>query len=152
MLFFKDSLNSPIKDQWYKERIANGVGEAERIVLQAAKVILGQIRCTTFHMDTYPAHEDISSIELGKRWVPSYLWKFMEALVKKQLKYVSLGQALKNAVKPRLLLSPVVFGLGIEVELVFGSKWVLIQLNLLGFSVSPDEATRYQQSIVCNEN
>ena len=143
---------SLINDQWYKARKASNVDEAERIVLQAAKVILGQIRCTTFHMDTYPAHEDISSIELGKRCVPSYLWKFMEALVKKQLKYVSLGQALKNAVKPRLLLSPVVFGLGIEVELVFGSKWVLIQLNLLGFSVSPDEATRYQQSIVCNEN
>ena len=58
----------------------------------------------------------------------------------------------KNAVKPRLSLSPVVFGLGIEVELVFGSKWLLIELNILGFSISPDEATQYQQSVICNEN
>ena len=86
MLCFKDSLNSLINDQWYKARKANNVDEAERIVLQAEKVILGQIRCATFHMDTYPAHEDISSIELGKTWLPSYLWKFMEALVKNELK------------------------------------------------------------------
>ena len=58
----------------------------------------------------------------------------------------------KNAVKPRLSLSPVVFGLGIEVELVFGSKWLLIELNILGFSISPDEATQYQQTVICNEN
>ena len=77
---------SLINDQWYKARKANNVDEAERIVLQAAKVILGQIRCTTFHMDTYPAHEDISSTELGKTWLPSYLCKFMETLVKKKLK------------------------------------------------------------------
>ena len=86
MFWFKDSLNSPINDQWCKERIANGVDEAERIILQAAKVILGQIQCITFHMHTYPAHEDISSIELGKTWLPSYLCKFMETLVKKKLK------------------------------------------------------------------
>ena len=58
----------------------------------------------------------------------------------------------KNAVKPRLSLSPVVLGLGIEVEVVFGSKWLLIELNILGFSISPDEATQYQQSVICNEN
>ena len=58
----------------------------------------------------------------------------------------------KNAVKPRLSLSPVVFGLGIEVEVVFGSKWLLIELNILGFSISPDEATQYQQTVICNEN
>ena len=58
----------------------------------------------------------------------------------------------KNAVKPRLSLSPVVFGLGIEVELVFGSKWLLIELNILGFSISPDEATQYQQTVICNEH
>ena len=62
-------------------------------------------------MDTYPAHEDISSIELGKAWLPSYLCKFMGILVKKELKQVSLEQALVNAVKPRSSLSLIMFGL-----------------------------------------
>ena len=45
----------------------------------------------------------------------------METLVKKELKQVSLGQAFVNAVK----LSAIMFGLGIEVEKVFGSEWLL---------------------------
>ena len=91
------------------------------MVIQAAKIILGQVRCTLFDINTHPAHEDISSVELGKAWLPSYLCKFMETLVKKELKQVSLGQAFVNAVK----LSAIMFGLGIEVEKVFGSEWLL---------------------------
>ena len=100
MLCFKHSLNSLIKDQWYKGRKTNNVDETERIVIQAAKIILGQIRCTSFDMDTYPAHEEISSIGLGKAWLPSCICKFMESLVKKELKQVNLGHTLVNAVKP----------------------------------------------------
>ena len=65
---------------------------------------------------------------------------------------VSLGQALVNAVKSRWSLSPITFGLEIEVEKVFGSKWLLTELNRLGFSISQDEATQYKQSVVCNQS
>ena len=77
-LCFNDWLNSLLNDQWCKGRKANNVDEAERMVIQATKIILGQVRCTLFDINTYPAHEDISSIELGKAWLPSYfanLWK-----------------------------------------------------------------------------
>ena len=57
-----------------------------------------------------------------------------------------------NTVKPRSSLSPIMFGLAIEFEKAFGSKWLLTDLNRLGFSISPDEATRYKQSVVCNES
>ena len=124
-LCFNDWLNSLLNDQWRKGRKANNVDEAERMVIQAAKIILGQVRCTLFDINTHPAHEDISSVELGKAWLPSYLCKFMETLVKKELKQVSLGQALVNAVKPRSSVSAIMFGLGIEVEKVFGSEWLL---------------------------
>ena len=110
LIYFSDAEGKP-NDQWYKGRKTNDVDEAERIIIQATKIILGQIRCTSFDMDTYPAHEDISSIELGKVWPPSYLCKFMETLVKKELKQVSLGQALVNAVKSRSSLSLIMFGL-----------------------------------------
>ena len=122
-------MNSLINNQWYKVGKANNIDEDERIVIQAAKIILGQIRCTSFDMDTNPAHEDISSIELGKVWLPSCLCKFIETLVKKELEQATLGQALVNVVKPRLSLSPIKFGLGIEVGKYFGSKWLLTELN-----------------------
>ena len=34
------------------------------------------------------------------------------------------------------------FGLGIKVDKVFGSKWILTELDRLGLSVSHDEVTR----------
>ena len=80
---FKDSAAYLINDQWYQSRKNNVDDEAEIIVTQAAKIILGQIRSTTFDVDTYPAHKDISNIEFGKGWIPSYLHKFMETLIKK---------------------------------------------------------------------
>ena len=40
------------------------------------KIILGQIRSTTFDVDTYPAHEDISNVEFEKGWIPCVLGGF----------------------------------------------------------------------------
>ena len=76
----------------------------------------------------------------------------MGILVMKELKQVSLVQALVNAVEPRSSLSLIVFGLGVKVEKVFGSKWLLTELKRLGLFVSPDEATQCKQSVVCNES
>ena len=55
VLCLNDWLNSLINDQWYKGRKVNNVDEAERIVIQATKTMFGQIWCTSFDMDTYPA-------------------------------------------------------------------------------------------------
>ena len=111
---------------------------------QTAKIILGQIRSTKFNTDTYPLHGEISNIGIGKEWIPSNLRLFMESMMKKEFKQVSIGQAIVNAVKPKSCIAPLLFGLGIEVDKVFGSKLLLTELNR--------ETTHYKQSVVCNED
>ena len=69
---------------------------------QARKIILGQIRSTKFNTDTYPLHREISNIKLRKEWIPSYQ-RFMELMVKKDLKEISISQAIVNAVKAKIL-------------------------------------------------
>ena len=69
---------------------------------QARKIILGQIRSTKFNTDTYPLHREISNIKLRKEWIPSYQ-RFMELRVKKDLKQISISQAIVNAVKAKIL-------------------------------------------------
>ena len=101
-----------IYDIWYQSKKKNVAVEAERIVRQAAKIILGQIRSTKFNTDTYPLHRDISDIKLGKDLIPSYLRCFMNSMEKKDLKQVSISQAIVNAVKPRSYIAPLMFGLG----------------------------------------
>ena len=46
------------------------------------------------------------------------------------------GHTITQAVRPRSVIAPIVFGLGSELEQVFGSKWFLDQLNSLWFSIS----------------
>lgn len=71
--------------------------------------------------------------------------------MKKELKQVSAGQAITNAAKHRSCIVPLVFGFRIEFDKVFGSKWILLELNRLGFSIRHGKATLYKQFAVCNE-
>jgi len=49
-------------------------------------------------------------------------------------------------------MMPILFGLGVEIDHVFGSKWLISQLSRLGFSISYDEVVRYKQSVIQSEN
>ena len=66
-------------------------------------------------------------------------------------KQVSIGQCLLKAARPRSVIPPLLFGLGVEMDHVFGSKWLINELSRLGFSISNDEVTRYKQSVLKNE-
>ena len=44
------------------------------------------------------------------------------------------------------------FGLGVELDQVFGSKWLLSELFQLGFSISYDEITRFKHSVLVHED
>ena len=57
-----------------------------------------------------------------------------------------------SAVGPRSVIAPIVFGLRSELEQVFGSKWFLDQLNSLGFSISSDEVSLFEHSLLHKES
>ena len=121
------------------------IDEAERIIATAAKLILGNIRATEFDNTNYPNNENL---EKGNEWLPRYLRLFIEKLINYPLKQVSIGQAVVHATRPRSSIPPILFGVGVEMDHVFGSKWLLNELGKLGFTVSSDEVTRYKQAVV----
>ena len=49
-------------------------------------------------------------------------------------------------------MMPILFGLGVEIDHIFGSKWLINQLSRLGFSISYDEVARHKQSVIQSEN
>ena len=55
-------------------------------------------------------------------------------------------------VRPRSVIPPIPFGLGVEMDHVIGSKWVINELYRLGFSISYNEVTRFKQNFVQNIN
>ena len=82
----------------------------------------------------------------------SSLRKFLEVLIRPKIIQNSIGQAMVYSTRPRSVIPPIPFGVGIEMDHIFGSKWLINKLSRLGFSVSYDEVNRYKQSVIENNN
>ena len=76
----------------------------------------------------------------------------MKTIVSSELKQSSIGQCIIQAARPRSVITPALFGLGVELDHVFGSKWLINELSQLGFSVAYDEMNRYKQSVIQSES
>ena len=55
----------------------------------------------------------------------------MKALIPNEVKQVSIGQAIIKAVKPRFFIPSLLFGLGVELDNLFASKWLINELSKL---------------------
>ncbi len=76
---------------------------------------------------------------------------FLKHIVVSEVKQNSISQAIIQASRPRSVIAPVMFGVGVEMDHVFGSKWLINELSHLGFSISYDEVVRYKQSVIQSE-
>jgi len=137
-----------VSDKWYEERERNIDDESERIVVAAAKLIKSAIQEMDCDLNTYPSCQIFDDIEKAKQWLPSLLNKFISNLVSTDIKIASLGHAIVQAVKPKTVIARILFGLGISLDQIIGSKTLINLLSRLGFCSSYDEITRFKQSVV----
>ena len=73
---------------------------------------------------------------------------FLKHLVSDEVKQIALGHAIVQASCPRSALSPILFGVGVSLDHVLASKWLLTMLSRLGFLITNEEVNRYKQSVV----
>ena len=57
-----------------------------------------------------------------------------------------------KAAMPRSVLPPMLFWLAVELDHIFGSRWLLTQLNKLGFTESYSEVNRFKQRVVVSDD
>ncbi len=137
---FKDMAMHIINEKWYTDRKDNIEEEAECIIIAAAMLIKESIREQRYDMEYYPTNENF---EDGKQWIPNLLQTFLKTIISSlQLKQTSIGHAIVQATRHKSVIMPILFGLGVEMDHVFGSKWLVNELARLGFSVSYDEVAR----------
>ena len=135
-----------INQKWYSETEDKLVDESMRIVIAAARLVKAQIREMVHDMDTYPLTTQFEDVETGRQWVPNLLEAFMRNVVCDDLKQVALSHCIVQAARPRSIISPITFGLGVSLDHMLGSQWLLNTLARLGLSVSYDEVYRFKQS------
>ena len=143
-------LNYLVTEEWYNQRISNVEDEAEKIIKTAAKLIIENIRSVKFENEFYPAKEPMGNVTANKEWLPPYLGIIMSYLV--PLKQANLGQATIQAARPKSCLARILLGIGVDVDHVLGSRWLLDYLSRFGFSVSYDEIKRFKQSVLKNNS
>ena len=73
-------------------------------------------------MDFYPSNDDIRDVDATCQWLASILQMFLQPIVKSTVKRAAIGQCLVRAARPRSVMPPLPFGLGFELDHVFGSK------------------------------
>ena len=97
----------------------------------------------------YPMYDDIVFPEKQDTFLPSSLHKFLEMLVRSKNQ---IGQAIAYTTHPRLAIPAIPIGLGIEMDHMFWSKFLINKLSQLCLGISYDEVNRYKQSVIENNN
>ena len=137
VLCFTDMFSYIVNEKWYEEKRSNVNDEANRIVKTAAKVIREEIRQMPINNDTYPSANEIRNSTTGSNWRLSLLRTLISSLVPDKTKQATIEQCV---------------GLAVECDHVFGSRWLIDELNRLGLCVSYSEVNRFKQSVVSPQN
>ena len=88
-----------------------------RILKAAGNLIKTEILEQIYTNEYYPSIDDIAA----KNWIPNNLQKLLRVLIQSEVKVQSIGQAIIKS-STRTALTPILFGLGVELDLVFGSN------------------------------
>ena len=107
--------------------------ESVRITNTTAKLILSDIR------------SKVSDIKTSESLLPEILHRYLAVLIKRRLKKNSVKQIIISAVRPRSAMLLITFPLGVKMDNMFGSHWLVDELLKLGFSVFYDENKCYKQ-------
>ena len=88
-----------------------------RILKAAGNLIKTEILEQIYTNEYCPSIDDIAA----KNWIPNNLQKLLRVLIQFEVKVQSIGQAIIKS-STRTALTPILFGLGVELDLVFGSN------------------------------
>ena len=90
----------------------------------------------------YLTHDDIVLPEKQDPFLPSSLRKFSKVLIWPKINENSIWQTIVYSTRPRSVIPLIPFGVGIEMDHIFGSNRLINELACLGFSISYDEVNR----------
>ena len=124
--------------------------DMEKILLikKAAKLIRNDIKSVGTSNEHYPPSYEIESQEKSYNFLPTSVNVFLEGIIMGKdvdLKRASIGQAIMQAARPRVLLAPLKIGLDVQLHHHFASR-LLDSLHRLGFCYSYQEVQTFEKN------
>ena len=100
----------------------------------------------------YSTNLEVQNLKKCSEWVPESLMILLKIIMPKLLKQTAIAHSMIQAARARSVLCHISFGLGVQLDKEFGSKWLINHLHKPGFSISPDEVQKYKQSSVVSDD
>ena len=127
-------------------------GEAEqksKIIKAAAALIRSEIDAMQTNRDIYPNISELGDRDKHRGFVPDTLLLFLSEIFRgkkteNDLKITSIGHCIMQLARPRTIISPLLFGLTMDLHWEFGSRNLIEKLYEKGFCLSYDEAILFK--------
>ena len=95
----------------------------------------------------YPSPQELNDIDNLNSWIPDSLKRLLEIIIPGDLKRMAIEHTIISASR-RNFNSPLLFGLGVQLDHSFGSKWLNTHLSRLGFSVTYSQVRNYKKAVM----
>ena len=108
----------------------------------AVELTKSEIKILATSRASYPRPYDIASRTANLDFEPDSLQLMLTTIFRGKdvdLKVASIGQAIMQAARPRILICPMQIGLAVQIHHCFSSKFLVDTLYSLGFSSSYNE-------------
>ncbi|KAK3747020.1 hypothetical protein QZH41_001487 [Actinostola sp. cb2023] len=151
---FRRTAQSIISDFFLQPKNEDCETEKIRIVETAAKLIKNDIKGLDVINDNYPTSNEMASIDKAIEFIPKLLQHFLSILVVGKdigLKLASIGQAIMQATRPRVILAPLQLGLSIEMHHHFASRFLVDSLHSHGFCSSYSIVQNFERSAAATQ-
>ena len=145
---FRTTAKALLQDH-YQQMKQDPNEEKIRLVKTAAKLIREDIKDVETTYEAYPSCEDLESVDAGIQFLPETLQVLLEGLFtgkRTGAKVASIGQAMMQATRPRVLLAPLQLGLGVQLHHHFASRFLIDSLHRHGFCCSYEEVHRFERN------
>lgn len=146
---FKRSAASIINEFYCTPKKNDFDADKLRIIKTAAHLIKSDIKNLNVAGEFYPINEDMASVEQAMEFVPDLLRIFLRTILTGKnidLKLASIGQAIIQGARPRVILAPLQLGLGVQMHHHFSSKFLIDTLYSHGFCSSYTAVQNFERS------
>ena len=145
----RKTAKSILHEFYFENKCKSSEEEKVKLLKAAAQIIQSEIKSVYSDKSVYPSPTEISSIESNTQFIPGSLVQFLceiFSLNSSNIKVCSIGQAIMQTARPRLIMAPLQFGLGIQLHHQFASKYLIGILNSMGFCISYSEVQMFQSN------
>ena len=142
----RDMTNAILRD--YRQQVLNPSqtlddAELKELTISTAiNLICGDLARVPLDQKQYPSVESMTNTQNQLALIPNSLQKLLKPIVKSDEKVAVWGQNLLKAYRPRSGVMPSQLGLTIQLDHMFGSKWLIDRCHHLGYSESYAELHR----------